>query len=349
MSITFINTDYRWGFHIRKVSPSLLQTFEFYKDVPFSCFQIFVSTRSWTFPEYSNTDLLRSGDFIRERNLYLCIHGNLLYNLCGSVTHKKDPRFHSKLKNVYDGLTAELDICVALGAGVVVHPGSCKDKKKGIEEIANTIKYCLTQDTSKGRSLAKDMKITFKEFKTLRKIILENAAGEGTKLAVTLEEISSIIKLVPDNLKPQVRVCIDTAHAFGAGLYRWGDPEEVSRFYRDFDKIIGLQYLEVFHLNDSRASEKKGKNAFFGSRKDRHEYLGLGYIFGSYSGKNAQLTESLKTEGLKEFFFQARDRQIPIIGEPPHLDRQGNLGDGGRREWRYISNLLSKTNCPLET
>ena len=54
---------------------------------------------------------------------------------------------------------------------------------------------------------------------------MENAAGEGNKIASTLEEMRDIIEEVPVNLRPQVKVCIDTAHAFGAGLYQWGDPK----------------------------------------------------------------------------------------------------------------------------
>jgi len=343
MSVNFINTDYRWGFHISKSFPSLLRTFESYQDAPFSCFQIYVSTRGWTLPEYSNIDLLKTRALLEEIHAYLCIHGNLLYNLCGSVKHKDDPRYHFKLRSVRGCLTRELDIGVALGAGVVVHPGSCKNKKQGIQTIAESITHCLTVKTPKGKSLAKDMGLSEKDFCRKRKIILENAAGEGTKLAVTLDEIASIIKQVPKHLHSQVKVCIDTAHAFGAGLYRWGDPKEVRRFYQDFNRVVGLKHLEVFHLNDSRASDKKSRDAPFGSRKDRHEYLGKGYIFGSVTDPK----DTSNLEGLKEFFFQARDRHIPVIGEPPGLDWNGNPGLGCIREWAFGACLLADVKPPL--
>ncbi len=351
MSITYINSDYLIGFNTSTPFPSLLRTFDCLSDFPFSCFQIYIS-QGWNLVEYHNLDLLRSRSVIKERQYYVCIHGNLLFNLCGSVTHEKDPRFSFKLRSIYECLTRELDIGVALGVGVVVHPGTCKNKEAGLETIAQTVTKCLTLDTPKGRSLAKDMGITQREFKKRRKIILENASGGGTKLAVTLEEIAAIVKLIPDHLKPQVKVCIDTAHAFGAGLYRWGLRSEVKRFYQDFDRVIGLQYLEVFHLNDSRASEDKRKDAPFGSGKDRHEYLGEGYIFGSVSEESPgklDLNDTSNLEGLKEFFFQARKRHIPVIGEPPHSDRLGRPALGGIREWFFISDLLSDTDCPLET
>jgi len=338
MAVNLINTDYKWGFHVSKCNPSLLCTFEKHMTLPFSCFQIYISSRSWVLPEYSNIDLLKTRDLLKSTiTTYLCIHGCLLYNLAGSV-RPKDPILSSKLANVRKFLTRELDIGAVLGAGVVVHPGSCKNRDFGIRTIAESVTHCLTVDTDKAKSLAESMGISISEFKKKRKIILENAAGEGTKLAVTLDEIASIIKLVPKELHSQVKVCIDTAHAFGAGLYRWGDPKEVRRFYSDFDRIIGLSYLEVFHLNDSRCSEKKSQDAPFGSKKDRHEYLGQGYIFGF---KESNL------EGLREFFTQARKRAIPIIGEPPGRDRQGNPGGGYLQEWKFGSNLLSVTDVPL--
>ena len=347
MNVTFIDTDYRWGFHVR-VFPSLRATFEIYKRMPYSCFQIFVSNRSFTLPNYDTSDLLETGRLLKERNSYLCIHGNLLYNLCGPIKYKDKPLYKTKLEDTRKCLTRELDLGVGLGAGIVVHPGSWPDKEKGIQTISETITHCLTTKTSKSKALSKAMGISHADFISRRKIILENAAGGGTKLAVTLEEISSMIKLVPKKLHSQVKVCIDTAHAFGAGLYKWGDPKEVKRFYEDFDRVIGLEFLEVFHLNDSRASEQKRYNAYFGSYKDVHEYLGEGYIFGVYSEDLELLPDTTNLEGLKEFFKQAWRRDIPVIGEPPGKTRFGEKGPGPSRDWRFVVNLLSTTDHPLE-
>jgi len=102
-------------------------------------------------------------------------------------------------------------------------------------------------------------------------------------------------------------VCIDTAHGFGKGLYDWGKPGEIECFYDDFDRIIGLEYLEVFHFNDSCRSDDKRLDAPFGSRKDRHQNLGLGYVFGTEERIPQVLT----------FMQMAREHDIPVIGEPP--------------------------------
>lgn len=336
MAVNLINTDHHLGFHISKCYPSLLRTFKSYLGLPFRCFQIYLSTRSWELPKYSNIDLLQTRKLLQDHQMYLCIHGSYLYNLCGSAKYKKEPRFNFLLRRTQECLTQELDLGVALGAGVVVHPGSCVKKEEGLQTIAESVTHCLTVSTPTSRSLAKDMGISFEEFIKQRKIILENASGGGTKLAVTLEEIASIIQRVPKELHPQIKVCIDTAHSFGAGLYHWGKPKEVEKFYSDFDRVIGLSFLELFHLNDSRKSDKKRLNAFFGSGKDVHEYLGYGYIF-----------EGDGIEGLQKFLLEAHKRKLFVIGEPPQKDRNGNPGRGGLQEWPFIAGILSNTNHPL--
>lgn len=326
--VIFIDTDYKYGFHIPKLS-TFCETFEaIHQDnKPYSCFQLYISnSRGFSLAKFELEDLMRTKYYLNRMQWSLFIHGNLLYNFCGSVKHKKDPKFDYCIQRCCTGLTRELDVGAVLGAGVVIHPGSCKEKEEGMKTIAKCIIHCLTCVTPSIKLFANKSGLKVNEALKLRKVILENAAGEGTKLAVTLKEIATIISYIPDNLKDQVKVCIDTAHAFGAGLYKWGNPEEVKRFYSDFEKIIGLKHLELFHLNDSKKSEKKSQNAPFGSRKDRHENLGLGYIF-----ENGN-------EGLKEFFFQAKKREIPIIGETPIEDI----------DWYYMSKLLNETREPLE-
>lgn len=342
--IVFKDTDYKYGFHVTKES-TLTKTVQRVTRMPFTAFQTCIcNPRGKSIPEFDVDDVIKAKKLLEEKELYMCVHGSLVYNLAGSVDHRDDPTFSRKCELTCSALTGELDICAGLGVGVVVHPGSCKKKKEGIVTIGKMIENVLTRNSNASKKIAKGLGLTVEKFKKKRKIILENAAGEGNKIASTLEEIRDIIEEVPANLRSQVKVCIDTAHGFGAGLYQWGDPKEVKKFYKDFDKIVGLEYLEVFHLNDSRRSEKKANNAFFGSKKDRHENLGLGYIFG-----NEEVTGNLfnGSEGLKEFFRQAYKRKIPVIGEPPKKTDAGDEGPGGTRDWPYVCDLLVKTKYPL--
>jgi deoxyribonuclease IV len=98
-------------------------------------------------------------------------------------------------------------------------------------------------------------------------ILLETTAGQGTHLGRQFEEIASIIALVED--KRRVGVCFDTCHVFAAG-YDLRDQASYNATMMDFDQIIGLDQLKVFHLNDS----KKG----LGSRVDRHDHIGEGEL-----------------------------------------------------------------------
>jgi len=97
--------------------------------------------------------------------------------------------------------------------------------------------------------------------------LLETTAGQGTALGRTFEEIAAIIDRVED--KSRVGVCLDTCHIFAAG-YDFRTPEQYAETMVRFDEVIGLPYLRVLHLNDS-------KNAL-GSNKDRHEAIGKGEI-----------------------------------------------------------------------
>ena len=336
--IVFKDTDYKYGFNVTKQS-TLVKTVQRVTRMPFTAFQTCIANpRGKSIPHFDVEDVIKAKKLLEEKELYMCVHGSLAYNLAGSVDHRDDPCFSRKCESTCSALTGELDICAGLGVGVVVHPGSCKKKKEGIVTIGKMIENVLTRGSEASKRLAKGLGISINEFKKHRKIILENASGEGNKIASTLEDIRDIIKEIPDDLKPQVKVCIDTAHAFGAGLYQFKYATEIKRFYKDFDKIVGLEYLEVFHLNDSRRSEKKANNAFFGSKKDRHENLGLGYIFDDSDGVS---------EGLKEFFHQAYKRKIPIIGEPPKKTDAGGEGPGGLRDWYYVCDLLKDTKYPI--
>lgn len=97
---------------------------------------------------------------------------------------------------------------------------------------------------------------------------------------------------------------MDTAHTIGSGLYDMGKMTHVHQFFQDVGNIFGKDKLRVIHLNDSEVP--------FGARKDRHEELTKGYIFGKDGGEQA----------LKEFVKICGELSIPMISETsnPHAD-----------------------------
>jgi deoxyribonuclease IV len=97
--------------------------------------------------------------------------------------------------------------------------------------------------------------------------VIENTAGQGTNLGYTFEQLKHIIDFVND--KSRVGICIDTCHAYTSG-YDVKTEAGFKETFKKFDEIIGFGYLKGMHLNDSKKD--------LGSRVDRHENLGTGFL-----------------------------------------------------------------------
>ena len=102
-------------------------------------------------------------------------------------------------------------------------------------------------------------------------VVLENSAGGGFGLGVDLAELGAIAEAIAGRgiATERIGFCLDTAHAWGAGI-DLADSVETDAFLAAFDARIGLDRLVMIHLNDSKAGR--------GSRLDRHEHLGAGRI-----------------------------------------------------------------------
>lgn len=332
-TIVFHNPNIRLGFHIGKDSKGLEKTFSNMIHTPLRSYQVYISNgRAYQPPKVDVSDIRKANHVLVRNGKYACVHGCLLYNLAGATNGREDPNYQRNLNNTAHGLMSELDVAAGFGAGVVVHIGSRKDRKAGVFTIARCIESVLTGHNAATKELSKGLQIPLENVKLNRKIILENAAGEGNKIGSNLDEIADIINSVSEKVRDQVKVCIDTAHIFGAGQYDFGSPGDIVKFYDDFDEKIGLDKLEVFHLNDSRAA--------YGSKKDKHENIGMGYIFGVDRDENRDGDGVL---GLQKFIEMAEERRIPMIGEPPAKMRDGTIGPGGIWDYTVIRGL-----CGLE-
>ena len=96
-------------------------------------------------------------------------------------------------------------------------------------------------------------------------ILLETMAGKGNEVGSSFEQISYIIENI--DKKERIGVCFDTCHTHDSGYDLINDLDGV---IKEFDDIIGLKYLKVIHINDSKNVR--------GASKDRHENIGKGYI-----------------------------------------------------------------------
>jgi deoxyribonuclease IV len=100
-------------------------------------------------------------------------------------------------------------------------------------------------------------------------VLLETTAGQGTTLGNRFEHLAKMIELVSPETSERVGVCLDTCHVFVAG-YDLSTPEGYEATWEEFARLIGLDRLKVLHVNDAKKA--------LGSRVDRHEHLGKGFI-----------------------------------------------------------------------
>jgi deoxyribonuclease-4 len=130
------------------------------------------------------------------------------------------------------------------------------------------------------------------------KVIIETAAGQGSQIGVSIEDFAELWNMFPKSYRKRLGTCIDTAHIFAGGA-EISTVEGTKKYLKDFDKLIGIEHLTLFHLNDS----KKPVN----SRKDQHQGIGFGYI---YSKKFGGDINAFKT--LVKFAYK---NSIPMILE----------------------------------
>lgn len=199
------------------------------------------------------------------------IHASYLVNLAGSNA--------DSFERSIDLLAHELRHAHTFGARYVnVHIGSHLGLgvPAGIERLANGIQRTLR--AADALSPAVDSTVAGEasphpgpEAAPPAMLVLENSAGGGGGLGSSIDELAAIASAIAALGIPDGRVgfCVDTAHAWGAGI-DVGTPSAVDAFVAAFDERIGLERLVLIHLNDSRSE--------LGSRTDRHEHVAAGRI-----------------------------------------------------------------------
>ncbi len=126
------------------------------------------------------------------------------------------------------------------------------------------------------------------------KVLLETTAGQGTNLGYCFEHLRDVIGMskYPDRFG----VCLDTCHVFAAG-YDIRTKADCDNTFEKFNKIIGLERLNAFHINDAKSE--------FQSRVDRHEHIGEGNI---------------GTTAFEYILNDPRFEETPLIIETPQMN-----------------------------
>lgn len=164
---------------------------------------------------------------------------------------------------------------------MVLHPGSSVSitKEEGINNIINALNIILDNEYD----------VT---------ICLETMAGKGNEVGSNLLEIKNIIDKI--EYQNKIGVCLDTCHLNDAGY----DISNFDSILDEIDKLIGIDKIKCIHINDS-------KN-ILGSKKDRHENIGLG---------------SIGFNNLINVIYNKRISNIPKILETPYVTIDNNSKD----------------------
>jgi len=184
-----------------------------------------------------------------------------------------------------------------LGADyLVTHIGKSKEKRgDALKRVADGINEALS---------SVDNSVT---------ILLENTAGQGAEIGTHFDEIATILEMVAE--KSKVGVCFDTAHGFQAG-YDIRDEEAVEKLVEIIRCTVGIERVKCVHLNDSKTA--------FGSRVDRHWYVGEGEI-----GR----------EGFLAFMNHSAFANLPAIMETPKMSVEDD-----KRNIRKVFELLGRVS-----
>ena len=209
--------------------------------------QIFTKNASqWKSKPLDPAEVARFRSALADTNIHPVVsHASYLINMATTAPGLREQSAAA--------LADELERAAELGlSGVVIHPGTCTggDEPQALALIAETIRAALR---------------THPRRKTM--ILLEHTAGQGRTVGHRFEQLASILEHLDGSSR--VGVCLDTCHLIASG-YDIRTEEGYAHTFAEFDRLIGLDRLKVFHGNDSKKP--------CGSRVDRHEHIGDGCL-----------------------------------------------------------------------
>jgi deoxyribonuclease IV len=191
----------------------------------------------------------------------------------------------------------ELQRCEMLGIPyLVVHPGAHMGtgEAQGLQRIAAAIDRIHRETRTRQAAMA-----------------LEVTAGQGTALASKFEHFAAILDQADE--PERLGFCLDTCHLLAAG-YDFRTRQGYDRMMEAWDDLVGIERLRVIHLNDSKKD--------LGSRVDRHEHIGQGYI---------------GTTGFECLLNDRRLAELPMVLETPKEDDA---------DVRNLATLRRLIHCP---
>ncbi len=239
----------RLGAHI-STAGGAFKAFKRASDIDCETMLIFTkSNRQWKAKPLSEEDIEA---YQREAEAFanitpVAVHASYLINLASPDEALWEKSFQA--------LKIEVERCGALGIPLITfHPGSFvkSDEQTGLANIGRGVRRLLDETAVSAPGTT---------------ICLETMAGQGTNLGHRFEHLA--YQLDQSGPNDRLGVCFDTCHVFAAG-YDIRTPEAYAATMEEFDRVIGLEQIKVFHFNDSKFE--------LGLRKDRHAHIGQGHI-----------------------------------------------------------------------
>ncbi len=237
--------------------------------------QIFASgPQSWRFKMVTDAEAAEYKQKAQEARIeHTFLHAIYLINL---ATKTED-----SLGKGIDSLVQYMQVGSAIGAkGVIFHIGS--HKGAGYDAVLKQVAGAMTTVLERA---PKDIWL-----------VIENCAGMGQHIGAKFADIGTVIREIGS---PQVKVCLDTEHAFAAG-YDIANKNAINKVMDDFDKEIGVKNLVAVHANDSKGE--------LGWGIDRHENIGEGKI---------------GISGFEAIMSHAAFANVPFLLEVPGFEDQG--------------------------
>lgn len=272
--------DIYYGGHM-SISRGVIDAIDRINNMKGNMIQIFISnprsiTTKHKFNDMNINNMIKQK--LKDTNSMLVIHLPYTINIA-------NPLSNTKPNIAVSVICEQLIVSNMIGSiGCVIHTGKhmILTKEGGLDNMYKSLKYIINF-------------IIVNKLKT--HIILETPAGQGSELIPTmnnsLEQFANFYNRFTKKDKKYLRICVDTCHIFAAG-FNITTKKHVNNFFKDFNKLIGIQYIDLIHLNDSKMP--------YNSHIDRHANIGEGKI---------------GLLGLKHFIINALYWKLPMILETP--------------------------------
>ncbi|VVU95130.1 Xylose isomerase-like TIM barrel [seawater metagenome] len=250
--------------------------------------QVFISNpRSGRFIPKNEQDIQKLKETLLNKDVKFVIHSPYVLNF-SKIFNESNWWYQTLIQELE--FADQFDECI----GSVLHFGKALkfSLDDAYDNFIKSVQYVVDNTTNKS------------------KILIETSSGQGTEICHKIEDFAILWNMFPDEYKERLGICIDTCHIFAAG-HNISNPEGVKEYFDKFDKLIGKKYISLIHFNDSKKD--------VGTRVDRHENIGLGYI---------------GLEALKSVVEYSNTNKIPLVLETP--------GDGHKEELILIKSWIYK-------